>query len=80
MKAACRYLAEGECLEGLRTTTRLAKTVDRCCQGIVVAVADATYGGFKAGLGEALRVFDRYVLHAAIALMDEPAADTGLRS
>ena len=50
------------------------ETVDRFCQGIVVAVADATYGGFKAGLGEALGVFDRYVLHAAIAVMDEPAA------
>ena len=56
----------------------LVETVDRLCQGIVVAVADAAHGGFEAGLDEALGVFDRYVLHAAIAVMDEPAAGDGL--
>jgi hypothetical protein len=45
----------------------LVETVDRFGQGIVVAVADAAHGGFRASLGEALGVFDRYVLRAAIA-------------
>jgi hypothetical protein len=40
----------------------LVETIDCFCQGIVIAVADAAHGGFKAGLGEALGVFDRYVL------------------
>ena len=34
----------------------LVETVDRFGQSIVVAVADAADGGFKAGLGEALGV------------------------
>ena len=55
----------------------LVEAVDRFGEGIVVAVADAPHGGFEAGLGEALGVFDRYVLHAAIAVMDEPAAGYG---
>jgi hypothetical protein len=37
----------------------LVETVDRFGQGIVVAVANAAHGGFKASLGEALGVFDR---------------------
>jgi len=40
----------------------LVETVDRFGQGIVVAIADAAHGGFKAGLGEALGIFDRDVL------------------
>ena len=58
----------------------LVEAVDGFGQGIVVAIANAAHGGFKAGLGEALGVYDRHVLHAPVAVMDEPAADTGLRS
>lgn len=38
------------------------KAVDGFCESVVVAVADTTDGGFKVGLGEAFRVFDRQVL------------------
>src|SRR5208283_2425012 len=46
-------------------------------EGVVVAVADAADGRLDAGLGEALGVFDRDVLHAAVAVMDEGAAAKG---
>ncbi len=41
---------------------------------VVVAVADAADRGLDAGLGEALGVADRDVLHAAVAVVDEAAA------
>ena len=49
--------------------------VDRLSEGVVVAVADAANGRYEAGFGQALGVFDRDVLHAAIGVMDQPAAD-----
>ena len=41
--------------------------VDRLGERVVVTVADAADRGFDAGLGQTFRVFDRDVLHAAIA-------------
>ena len=43
-------------------------------ESVVVAVADTADARLKPGLGEALRVFDRHILHAAIAVMDEAGA------
>ena len=43
-------------------------------EGIVVRVADAADGRRDAGLGQALGVLDRQVLHPAIAVVDEGAA------
>ena len=57
----------------------LVEAVDGLGQGIVVAVADAADGWLDAGLGQALGVFDRDVLAAAIAMMDK-AATVGRRS
>ena len=52
--------------------------VDRLGERVVVAVADAADGRHEAGLGEALGVLDRDVLHAAIGVVDETAAGDGL--
>ena len=55
----------------------LVETVDRLGESIVVAVADAADRRLDAGLGQALGVFDRDVLAAAVAVMHEPAAMDG---
>ena len=55
----------------------LVETVDRFGQGVVVAVADAADRRLDPGLGQALGVFDRDVLAAAIAVMDQAAAMDG---
>ena len=47
------------------------KAVDRLGERIVVRVADAADRGFDAGLGETIGVFNRNVLHAAVAVVDE---------
>jgi len=52
----------------------LVEAVDGLGQGVVIAVADTADRRLDAGLGEALRVLDRQVLAAAIAVMDEAAA------
>jgi hypothetical protein len=52
----------------------LVESVDRLGERIVVTVADAADRGLDAGLGEALGVFNRDVLNAAVAMMDEAAA------
>ena len=52
----------------------LVKAIDRFGQSIVIAVADASDRWFNAGLGKALGVFDRDILAATIAVMDQPAA------
>ena len=49
------------------------ETVDRFGEG-VVRVADAADGRLNSGFGEPLGVFDRNILGAAIAMMDEAAA------
>ncbi len=43
---------------------------------VVIAVADAADRRLDAGFCQALSVFDRDVLAAAVAVMDERAADT----
>ena len=43
------------------------ESVDRLGERVVVAVADAADGRLDAGVLQALRVFDRDILHAAIA-------------
>ena len=55
----------------------LVEAVDRFGEGVVVAVADAADRRLDAGLGQALGVFDRDVLAASVAVMDEPAAMHG---
>jgi hypothetical protein len=52
----------------------LVEAIDGLGQGVVITVADTADRGLDAGLGEALCVFDRQVLAAAIAVMDETAA------
>jgi len=53
------------------STTRSRETEDRLGQGVVVGVADAAHRGLDPSFGQALRVADRDVLHAAVAVMDE---------
>ena len=55
----------------------LVEAVDGLGEGVVVAVADTADRRLDAGLGEALGVFDRDVLHATVAVMDEAAAAKG---
>ncbi len=58
----------------------LVKAVDRCGERIVVAVTDTSDGRLDACLGQSLGTFDRDVLDAAIAVMDETATMTGRRA
>ena len=51
----------------------LVEAVDRLGQGVVVAVADAADRWLDPGLGETLGIFDRDILAAAIAVVNEPA-------
>ncbi len=55
----------------------LVKPVDGLGQGVVLAVADTADQGFDAGFGETLGVFDRDILAAPIAVVDEPTAVAG---
>jgi len=55
----------------------LVEAVDRFGQRIVVAVTDTSDGGLDACLGQSLGIFDREVLDAAIAVVDETAAMNG---
>ena len=52
----------------------LVEAVDRLGEGVVIGIADAADRGLDAGLGQALGVLDRGLLHAAARIMDEPAA------
>ena len=52
----------------------LVKTVDRFRQGIVIAVANTADRRLDPGLGKAFGIFDRDVLAAAVAVVDQPAA------
>jgi hypothetical protein len=49
----------------------LVESIDRLGQGVVVVVADAAHRWFDPGIGEALGVFDRDVMAAAVAVMDQ---------
>ena len=51
----------------------LVEPVDRLAQCVVVTVADAADGWHEAGLGEALGVDDREILHTAIGVVHEAA-------
>lgn len=50
------------------------EAVDRLGQRVVVGIADRADRGFDPGLGQALGVFDRHVLAAPIAVVDQAAA------
>ena len=51
----------------------LVEAVDCLGEGVVVGVADAADGRLDPGLGKPLGVFDRQILAAAVAVMDEAA-------
>ena len=51
----------------------LEQAVDVFDEGIVVAVADAADGWFDPGVCQVLRVANRHVLNAAIAMMNQLA-------
>ena len=53
------------------------EAVDRLGERVVVAVADAADRRHETGLGQALGVLDRDVLHAAIGVVHEAAAGDG---
>ena len=53
------------------------ETVDRLGQRVVVTVADTPNRGFDARFGKALGVFDRQILAAPVAVMDQPHAIPG---
>jgi len=53
------------------------EAVDGLGESIVVAVADAADRGLDARRGKPLGIFDRDVLHPAIAVVDEAAAADG---
>lgn len=63
-------------LDGFEAPPRLApmddlglvKPVDGLGEGVVIAVANAADRGFDSGFSQALRIFDRDVLAAAIAV------------
>ena len=73
---------EGCELDGLQRFPRpattddlgLVKAVDALGESVVVAIADTADGRFDAGLHQALGVFDRDILAAPVAMMDEAAA------
>src|SRR5579863_1133046 len=50
------------------------KTIDRLGEGVVVAVADAADRRLQPGFDQPFGVFDRNVLHAAIAVVNQAAA------
>ena len=52
----------------------LVEAVDRLGERVVVGIADAADRGHEAGLRQPLSVFDRHVLHAPIAVMNQTAA------
>ncbi len=52
----------------------LVEAVDGLGEGVVVGVADASDGWDEARFDQALRVFDRHILDAAIAVVDEAVA------
>src|SRR5271165_2083873 len=76
---------EGGELHGLEVAPRpappndlgLVKPVDRLGERVVVGISDAADGRFDAGVFQSLRVFDRDILHAAVAVMHEAAAANG---
>ena len=55
----------------------LIETVDRFCQSVVVAVADAAHRRLNACFGQSLGVFDRQILAAPITVMDKAATMEG---
>ncbi len=50
----------------------LVKAIDRLRQGVVITVANTPNRRLDPGLGEALGIFDRHILAAAIAVVDQP--------
>ncbi|OYW00428.1 MAG: hypothetical protein B7Z58_15520 [Acidiphilium sp. 37-64-53] len=46
---------------------RFGMAVDRRCEGITVAIIDAADPAHDPGVGQALRIADRYMLDASIA-------------
>ena len=58
----------------------LVEAVDRFGQGLVVAVADTPTEGSRPASARRSVYLIESALHAAIAVMDEPAAGYGLRT
>jgi len=52
----------------------LEQAVDRLCQRVVVAVTDATDRRFDARFCQSFSVFDRQILVAAVAVVNQPRA------
>jgi len=52
----------------------LIETVDGLGERVVIAVADTADRRLDAGLGQALGIADRDILHAAVRMMNQPAA------
>ncbi len=50
----------------------LVEAVDGLGERVVIAVANAADGRLDAGFGQALGVFDRDILAAAITMVDQP--------
>src|SRR6266487_1919043 len=50
---------------------RLVEPVERFGQGVVVAIPAGAHGRHHAGVGEALRIADRQILHPAVRVVDE---------
>ncbi|MNQ92920.1 hypothetical protein D3C85_1083610 [compost metagenome] len=51
----------------------LVQAIDGFGQGIVIGVAHAAHRGLDPSLSQALRIADRDVLHATVAVMDQAA-------
>jgi hypothetical protein len=56
----------------------LVEPDDRLGQGVVVGISHASHRRLDAGLGQALRVADRQVLHASVTVVHE-LVDIGKR-
>ena len=52
----------------------LEEAIDRLCQRVVVAVTDAADRRFDAGVFQSFSVFDRQILAAAVAVVNQPHA------
>src|SRR5690606_17588462 len=55
----------------------LVKAVDRFGESVVIGIANGADGRLNACLRQPLGILDRHVLHAAIRIVDQPAAMDG---
>ena len=79
-------LVEGSVLHRLKRAPRpapvddlgLIEAIERLGERVVVRVADTANRGLNAGLGQALGVLDRGVLHPPVGVVDESSLWTSL--